>query len=92
MISHIDTETFCIVATQPGEHGQGHFIYATAPTKIGATTSATALTMGGTPNKQGYLRGCQNVRIVKLDTPTFRTPDTLTDAERETALEVARLP
>jgi len=86
------TETFCVVATQPGKQGRGHFIYATAQTHSGAAMMANGLRERGTSNKQGYLRPCTKVRVVKLDTPTYRAADyMMTESERETALEIARI-
>lgn len=84
------TETFCVVATQPGKQGRGHFIYATAQTDRGAAMMANGLRERGTSNKRGYLRPCTNVRVVKLNTPTFRAADyMMTALERGTALHLA---
>jgi hypothetical protein len=84
---HESTETWCVVATQPGKGGRGRFVYATAQTETGACYMASSVRERGTSNKRGYLRPCVDIKVIKLDTPAYRAADyMMTPAEREAAI------
>ena len=48
---------------------------------------ASGLRVSGTSNKRGYLRPCFDIKVVKLETPVFRTADyMMSPAELKAAL------
>jgi hypothetical protein len=84
---HESTETWCVVATQPGKGGRGRFVYATAQTGGGASMMASSVRERGTSNKRGYLRPCVDIKVIKLDTPAYRAADyMMTPAELAAAV------